>query len=173
MGHVNEKGLRELNRQGVLQLKQVSDLPICEHCILGKSTRVNFAKGLHCTKDKLEYIHLDLWGPERVNTHGGARYFLSIVDDYSRKVWLHFLKNKGKTVEKFKKWLTLVQNKIGKKVKTIRTNRGLEFVNQQFNELCTSSGIVRHVTVGYIPQQNGLAERMNKTILERVRCLLS
>ena len=79
------------------------------------------AKGTHATKRILEYIHADLWGPEKTPTMGGARFFLSIVDDYSRKVWTYLLKSKYETYRKFVEWKTLVERQIEKKIKTLRT----------------------------------------------------
>ena len=66
----------------------------------------------------------------------------------------------------------MIENQIGTKLKVLRTDNGLEFVSEQFNEFCRKKGIKRHRTVAYMPQQNGLAKRMNRTLLERVRCML-
>jgi len=97
---------------------------------------------------------------------------MSIIDDYSRRVWVYIVKNKSDTFEKFKECHTLVENQIGTKLKVLRTDNGLEFVSEHFNEFCRKRGIKRHKTVAYTAQQNGLAERMNMTLLERVRCML-
>ncbi|KAG8472501.1 hypothetical protein CXB51_035376 [Gossypium anomalum] len=94
---------------------------------------------IHNMKGTLEYIHSDLWGPSRVPSKGGANYMLTFIDDFSRKVWAFFL------------------------------NNGLEFWSDEFNRLYKSEGIVRHLTVCHTPQQNGIIERMNKTIMEKVR----
>ena len=107
-----------------------------------------------------------------MKTHGGSSYFLTIIDDFSRRVWLYVLKNKLEAFQKFREWHTLVGNQLGTKLKVLRTDNGLEFVSEQFNEFCRKIGIKRHKTVPHTPQQNGLAERMNRTILERVRCML-
>ena len=98
--------------------------------------------------------------------------FLSIIDDYSRKLWVYILKSKDEALVRFKEWKTLAERQIGKKVKKIRTNNGLEYFSKQFNKLCADEGIARHKTVRGTPQENGLAERMNRTILERVRCMI-
>ncbi|GJT52209.1 retrotransposon protein, putative, ty1-copia subclass [Tanacetum coccineum] len=111
-------------------------------------------------------------GPSRVESMSGCRYFLSIVDDYSRRVWVYFLRHKNEAFSKFKEWKQLVENQTGRKLKKLRTDNGLEFCNQEFNNLCKESGIARHLTVAGTPQQNGLAERMNRTLLNKVRCLL-
>ncbi|GJX09954.1 retrovirus-related pol polyprotein from transposon TNT 1-94 [Tanacetum coccineum] len=107
-------------------------------------------------------------GPSRVESMSGCRYFLSIVDDYSRRVWVHFLRHKNEVSDKFKSG-TVVKNQIGRKLKKLRTDNGLDFCNQEFNNLCKESGIARHLTVVGTPQHNGLAERMNRTLLNKVR----
>ncbi|GJY89022.1 retrotransposon protein, putative, ty1-copia subclass, partial [Tanacetum coccineum] len=82
---------------------------------------------------------------------------------------VHFLRDKNEAFNKFKEWKQLVENQTGKKLKKLQTNNGLEFCNQEFNNLCKESGIARHLTVAGTPQQNGLAERMNRTLLNKVR----
>ena len=112
-------------------------------------------------------------GPASVSSHSGSVYFLSIIDDFSRKVWCFLMKNKSEVFEKFLTWKNLVENQTGKTIKVIRTDNGLEFCNSQMDALCSKFGIKRHKTTPYTPQQNGVAERMNRTLLEKVRCLLS
>ncbi|GKD01065.1 retrovirus-related pol polyprotein from transposon TNT 1-94 [Tanacetum coccineum] len=146
LDHISEAGLRELENREVLG-----------------------NKGLEGVTD---YVHADLLGPFRVESMSGCRYFLSIVDDYSSRVWVHFLRHKNEAFSKFKEWKQLVENQTGRKLKKLRTDNGLEFCNQEFNNLCKESGIARHLTVAGTPQQNGLAERMNRTLLNKVRCLL-
>ncbi|XP_019459949.1 PREDICTED: uncharacterized protein LOC109359708 [Lupinus angustifolius] len=90
-----------------------------------------------------------------------------------KKVWVYFLWHKNDTFSTFKKWKTLVETQTWKKTKKLRTDNGLEFCNGDFNELCTNNGIARHKIIPRNPQQNGVAERMNMTLLERARCMLS
>ena len=97
---------------------------------------------------------------------------LSLLSYYTRKVWVFLLKIKDQTLERFKTWKILVENQTDKKVKVLRTDNGLEFCNREFDAYCNSQGILRHKTVRNTPQQNGVAERMNRTLLEKVRCLL-
>lgn len=112
-------------------------------------------------------------GPARVTSLGGAKYFLSIIDDYSKRVWVYILKSKDEAFEKFKEWKSLVENQSEKKVKKLRTDNGLEFCSGWFNKFCKDHGIARHLTVPGTPQQNGTVERMNRTLLDKVRCMLS
>nr|GEV88840.1 zinc finger, CCHC-type [Tanacetum cinerariifolium] len=102
----------------------------------------------------------------------GKRYFSSIVDDYSRRLWVYILRFKHEAFGKFKEWKQLVEYQTGRMVKKLRTDNGLEFCNREFKKICIESGIARHLTVVETPQQNGLAERMNITLMDKVRCLL-
>ncbi|GJX30893.1 retrovirus-related pol polyprotein from transposon TNT 1-94, partial [Tanacetum coccineum] len=113
-----------------------------------------------------------LWGSSQVESLGGKRYFLSIVDDYSSRVWVYILMFKHEAFGKFKEWKQLVENQTRRTVKKLRMNNGLEFCNQNFEQLCIESGIAIHLTVAGTPQQNKLAERMNITLMDSVRCLL-
>ena len=128
--------------------------------------------GSHESKSILEYVHSNLWGPEKTKTHGGNAYFLSIVDDYSRKVWVYLLKNKSDAFSKFKQWKILIENLTDEKLKTLRTDNGLEFYNDEFGTFCRECGIQRHTSVRKTPQQNGVAERMNRALLNKSRCML-
>ena len=98
---------------------------------------------------------------------------LTFNDDFSRKVWAYFLKEKSETFKVFKEWKTLLENQTGKKINRLRIDNGLEFCNHQFDEFCKAEGIARHKIVVNTPQQNGVLERMNRTLLERAHCMLS
>lgn len=94
---------------------------------------------------------------------------MSIVDDYSRRVWIFIIKTKDEAVVKFREWLVTTESKMERKLKYLRTNNGLEYLSDEFKQLFISKGITRHKTVVGTPQQNGLVERMKRTLLERVR----
>ena len=97
---------------------------------------------------------------------------MSFIDNFSRKVWIFVLKHKNEALKKFKEWITLIKHQTYKKIKRLQTDNGLEYCSKKFKDFCKSKGIARHRTVTYTPQQNGLAERMNRTLIERVRCML-
>lgn len=88
LAHAGERGLKLLSQKGVFGSDSIQEIDFCEKCILGKSTRQKFGKGKHESGGFLEYIHSDLWGPARTQSKGGARYFMTFVDDYSRFVWI-------------------------------------------------------------------------------------
>ena len=97
---------------------------------------------------------------------------LAFVDDFSRKVWVYFLRQKNLTFSMFKKFKALVENQTRGKIKKLRTDNGLEFVESEFDEFCAVNGIARHKTLVGKPQQNGVAEQINSSLLEKARCIL-
>ncbi|KAG9441834.1 hypothetical protein H6P81_017688 [Aristolochia fimbriata] len=172
LGHMSERGLNLLSRRGLLCGQSTGKIDFCEHCVFGKHKRVAFNTAIHRTKGTLDYVHSDLWGPSQVVSKGGAKYLLTFIDDFSRKVWVYFLKAKSDVFTIFKQWKCMIEKQTGKQIKRLRTDNGLEFCSGKFNKFCENEGIVRHRTVRHTPQQNGVAERMNITLLERARCML-
>jgi len=167
LGHMSQKGMKILQSKGKLpELKNV-DLDICESCVLGKQKKLSFLKvGRTLKPRKLELVHTDLWGPSPVASLGGSRYYVTFIDDFSRKVWVYFLKNKSDVFETFKKWKTMVETESGLKLKCLRSDNGGEYIDGGFKEYCAVNGIRMEKTVPGTPQQNGIAERMNRTINE-------
>jgi transposase InsO family protein len=84
---------------------------------------------------------------------------ITFINDFSRKVWVYFLKHKNDALTAFKQWKALVENKTTRKLKKLRTDNGLEFCNGEFDSLCADHGIARHKNVIGTPQQNGVAEK--------------
>ena len=171
LGHMSETGMLKLQARGLLHGVRSCKLEFCKYCVKGKQCRVTFKTAKHDTEGVIDYIHADVWGPVDVMSKGGVHYFLSFVDDFSRKVWVYFLKHKSEVFSCFKTWCIRVENQAGRKIKVLRTDNGIEFKNSYFDQLCAERGIRRHFTVKKTPQQNGVAECMNRTIAERVRCL--
>lgn len=114
LGHMSEKGMHLLSNQGRLGKQGISKLEFCKHCVFGKQKNVSFSTATHRTKGILDYIHSDLWGPSKVTSYGGRRYMMTIIDDFSRKVWVYFLRHKIETFPTFKKWKILVETQTGK-----------------------------------------------------------
>lgn len=169
LGHMSMNNMKILAGKGLLQGKEIKELDFCENCVMGKSKKLSFNVGKHEAVDALNYVHADLSGAPSVSSSlSGNKYFLSIIDDKTRKVWIYFLRTKDETFEKFCEWKELVENLVDKIVKCLRTDNGLEFCNTKFDAYCKTHGIERHITCAYTPQQNGVAERMNKTIMEKV-----
>ncbi|MCO5559909.1 hypothetical protein L7F22_013513 [Adiantum nelumboides] len=104
---------------------------------------------------------------------GGACCFVSFVDDHSRKIWVYLLKSKDEAFAAFKKFHAFVTTQTGRKLKCLRTDNGGEFTSAEFNKFCENLGMKRELTVPYSPSSNGVAERYNRTLCERMRCMLS
>lgn len=171
---MSQRNTEILIKKGCLQAEKLKGFEFCEDCVYGKTHRVGFGSAKHVTREKLEYIHSDLWGaPSVPNSLGNCQYFITFIDDYTRKVWIYFLKKKDEAFKTFVEWKKMVENQSNKKVKKLRTDNGLEFCNQEFDGFCKLEGVVRHRTCAYTPQQNGVAERMNRTIMDKVRSMLS
>jgi len=111
-------------------------------------------------------------GPFEDHTIGGNRYFVSFVDEHSRKLWVYLIKHKDEVFDVFKKFKTLVENQSEKKIKILRTYGGGKYTSRMFEEFCVNHGIDHEVTAPYTPQDNGIAERRNKSILDMARCML-
>ena len=173
LGHAGEKSLQNLAKQGLLKGTKVCKLEFCEHCVLGKQRKVKFGTGIHNTKGILDYVHSDVWGPAKTPSLGGRYYFVTFIDDFFRRVWVFTMKSKDEVLGIFLKWKAQVENQTGRKIKILRTDNGGEYKSDPFQKICQECGIVRHFTVRKTPQQNGVSERMNKTLVEKVRCMLS
>lgn len=102
----------------------------------------------------------------------GAEYFLIFIDDHSRKTWIYFLKTKDEVFCRFKEFKVLVENLTGKKIKVLRSNNGGEYVDKDFTNFCAKEGIRREWTTPYNLEQNGIAERKNRTIVEVARAMM-
>ncbi|CAL1391441.1 unnamed protein product [Linum trigynum] len=174
-GHVSPAGLVQLYRKG-----RVADLPelkgklgICHACQIGKQHRKPFPKKSHWrASQKLQLIHADLCGPITPASNGGKRYILTLTDDFSRKLWVYFMDAKSETLEVFKRFKAQIEKETGMSIVCLRTDRGGEFLLNEFKELCDKEGIRRQLTASFTPQQNGVAERKNRSIMNMVRCLL-
>ncbi|CAD6258513.1 unnamed protein product [Miscanthus lutarioriparius] len=117
LGHMSHHGMAELMKRNLLDGCTSSKIKFCEHCIFGKHKRVHFNTSVHTTKGTLDYVHADLWGPSRKSSLGGARYMLTIIDDYSRRVWPYFLKQKDDIFAAFKDWKIMIERQTERKLK--------------------------------------------------------
>ena len=145
----------------------------CESCAQAKSTRASCKPiGYIQSTRQLELLHMDVWGPSREPSSGGARYYLSIVDDYSRYTFIYPMKTKDEVLKHFKVFINLMYNRYGDRIITIRTDNGMEFCSKAFTELLQSYGIAHQRTNTYTPQMNGVAERINRTLVEGVRAIM-
>ena len=170
-GHLSFSGLKTLQSK-----EMVRDLPYfdaqhftCTDCLVGKQSRNPIPKkSTWRAKEVLELIHSDICGPISPMTASGKRYVLCFIDDHSRKGWAYFLKEKSEAFEHFKVFKKLVETETSKKIRCLRTDRGGEYTSNEFSEFCKEEGVRRQLTTAYTPQQNGVAERKNRTVMNMV-----
>jgi transposase InsO family protein len=124
------------------------------------------------TTRPLEMLHMDLFCPVAYISIGGKKYGLVIIDDYSCFTWVLFLQDKSETQEVLKKFLRRAQNEFNVKVKKIRSDNGTKFKNTQVEDFLDEEGIKHEFSAPYTPQQNGVAKRKNRTLIEMPRTML-
>lgn len=174
--------LAHINYQTLVKMKTVvdgmkfddndSEIKNCVTCAEAKMSAKPFGKSTRVTKEILELIHTDLNGPMETQSIGKAKYILTFIDDFSRKVFTFFLRSKSDATDAFIEFVNLVENQTDKKIKTVRSDNGGEYINEKWNKFCKQKGIRHEKTVPHTPQQNGVAERMNRTLIEKAKSLL-
>jgi hypothetical protein len=157
-----------------MKISKISDLSFCEGCVEGKIHRNPFkAVGEIRSTKKLQLIHSDVCGPMRTESLGGHKYFVTFIDDYSRYCCVYFLKQKSEVFSKFKEFESTFTNESGLQIGKLRSDNGGEYLSSEFSDYLKKKGIRHELTVPYSPQQNGVAERMNRTLIESARSMLS
>ena len=138
-----------------------------------KQTKKPFKKFIPIkSTQKLEIIYSDVCGPIQVESLGGNRYFVTLIDDFTRKTWIYIIKRKSDVFNIFKKYKAYIENQSSRKIKVLRTDGGGEYTSKEFLEFCDEAGIVHEFTPPYTPQHNGAAERKNRTIMNMVKSML-
>uniref|UniRef100_H3H9I1 Integrase catalytic domain-containing protein n=1 Tax=Phytophthora ramorum TaxID=164328 RepID=H3H9I1_PHYRM len=176
LGHIGHGGLDAIVKKsyGVgIDMTSVKQWELCDGCALGKQTRVSYMKSSpNRAKHVLEVVHSDVCGPMQTPTFGGKRYFVTFIDDKSHFCVVYLLRNKSEVAAKFAEFVALAETQTGKRVKTLRSDNGGEYTSGAMAKFCADRGIVQKFTPPYTPQLNGVAERMNRTLVECARCML-
>jgi hypothetical protein len=120
----------------------------------------------------LDLVHLDVCGPMPVAYLGGFMYYAIFIYDFSRKTWIFFKKRKDEVFSRFHEFRSQVENLTWNKIKVLRSNNGGEYTSKEFNDLCKEARIKRELTVPYNPQQNNIAERKNRSIVEDSKAMI-
>ncbi|GJS44749.1 putative ribonuclease H-like domain-containing protein [Tanacetum coccineum] len=177
LGHVNFKTMNKLVKGNLvrgLPTKLFEINQTCVACQKGKQHRAFCkSKTVSSISQPLQMLHMDLFGPTFVKSLMKNMYCLVVTDDFSRFSWVLFLATKDETSEILKTFITGIENLIDLKVKVIRCDNGTEFKNKIMNQFCEMKGIKREFSVARTPQQNGVAERKNKTLIEAARTMLA
>lgn len=170
-GHLGFSGLKLLSKEnmvnGLLEINPPDQL--CEAYIKGKQHRQGFEAGkTRRARRLLEIVHSDIAGPFDIPSLGGNRYYVTSIDDFSRKSWIYLLKTKSEPFDKFIEFKAMVEKQSRHFIKILRTNRGGEYTSKLFESFCKKHRIIHQFTTAYTPQQNEVAERKNRTILDMV-----
>ena len=145
---------------------------ICEGCLSGKMERLPFETGRTRATQVGQLIHSDLCGPMHVETPRGSRYFVLFTDDCSSYRTAYLVKHKSDVAERFQEYINLLRSETGQKISTLRTDNGGEFTGNAFKSWLAANGIRLETSVPHTPEQNGVAERANRTIMEAARSLV-
>ena len=130
--------------EGLIGLLAKTSLPTCEHCLMGKSKRKPFGKATRASFP-LQLIHSDICGPMNIRARHGGSYFITFIDDYTRYGHVYLISHKSEALNCFRRYMILVENQLDKSIKALRTDRGREYLSEQFKELCEEKGIKRQL----------------------------
>ncbi|KAJ9566373.1 hypothetical protein OSB04_002339 [Centaurea solstitialis] len=172
LGHINKKRVELLLKGGFLGTFNYKPFDNCESCLSGKMTKQPFNKENERATDLLEIIHTDVCGPFSHIARGGYRYFITFTDDFSRYGYVYLMRHKSESFERFKEFQNEVQNQLDRKIKFLRSDRGGEYLSDEFDNHLMECGIVSQLTPPYTPQMNGVSERRNRTLLDMVRTMM-
>ncbi|GJW98369.1 putative ribonuclease H-like domain-containing protein [Tanacetum coccineum] len=177
LGHLNFKNLNKLVKGNLvrgLPSKSFKNDHTCVACQKGKQHKASCkAKIDRYVTHPLHTLHMDLFGPTSVRSINHASYCLVITDDCSRFCWVFFLAKKDETSGILKTFIRQIENQLNQQVKIIRSDNGTEFKNRVMLEFCGEKGIKQEFSNARTPQQNGVAERMNRTLIEAARTMLA
>ena len=173
LGHINYSRIHGLVKSGILNSLIFEPIPVCESCLEGKMTKRPFkAKGNRATI-QLELVHTDVCGPMSVQARGGYEYFITFTDDYSRYGYVYLMRHKSEAFDKFREYKAEAEKQLGVHIKQLRSDPGGEYLSGEFKSYLAQEGIISQLSSPGTPQQNGVSERRNRTLLDIVRSMLS
>ena len=176
LGHLGVASMEKLAKENLLDnftFKPCGKLSFCDSCTTGKIHKTPFPiKKEKSSSEILELVHSDVCGKLNSKSISGAEYFLTFIDDFTRYTWCYVIKKKDEVFEKFKHWKAEVENSTGFKLKILRSDNGGEYSSTVFKNFLKDEGVVHQKTIPKTPEQNGVSERMNRTLMESVRSML-
>lgn len=182
LGHISKQRIQRLVSDGVLDQLDFTDFDVCVNCIKGKQTNTRKLSAQRAT-DVLELIHTDICGPFPTASWNGQRYFITFIDDFSRYGYIYLIHEKSQALNVFKNFKAEVENQLGKRIKSVRSDRGGEYYGRYdgsgeqcpgpFAKFLEECGVVPQYTMPGSPRMNGVAERRNRTLKDMVRSMIS
>ncbi|CAK9796277.1 Retrovirus-related Pol polyprotein from transposon TNT 1-94 [Anthophora plagiata] len=173
-GHVNVNDLKRMMYDDLvcgMDFESTVNEINCNVCARCKIHVQPFKQSNNRSSEVLHLVHSDICGPMRVESLGGARYFVTFVDDCSRYIETVMLRNRSEVLSAFKNYKRRVENETGRKIKILRTDNAKEYLSNSFRNFLEEEGVSRQLSVEHTPQQNGVAERVNRTLVEMARCM--
>lgn len=171
LAHRNLDAIKAMKKEG-LKISECNCSDVCEACMMGKMSRLPFPRESRRTKNVLDVIVSDVCGPIQESSLGGNRYLITFTDVHSGHVTTKFLASKGGATRAAIEHCEWIKTQLGREPKVFRTDRGKEYLNNELQSYLRSKGIRAEYTVGYAPEQNGVAERMNRTLIEAARTMM-
>ena len=177
LGHPGLKQLKHLTEKGLatgIELEgDEPSKPTCIPCLEGKMSQLPYKSSATKAKAPFDLVHTDLMGPLEVpSVVYRSRYVLVVVDDFSRFSWVFFLKHKDESEDVLRRFFSYVKTQFNSQIKTLRSDNGGEFTSKPFSEWLDAQGVKHNLSIPYSPQQNGVAERFNRTLQERSRAMI-
>ncbi|KAI3777237.1 hypothetical protein L1987_47035 [Smallanthus sonchifolius] len=172
LGHISKARIKRLQSERILEPIGQDLFDNCDSCLAGKLTKDPFTHVGERAKDLLGLIHTDVCGPFKTMSRNHERYFVSFIDDYSRYAYVYLMKHKHETFEKFKEFQNEVEKQLDKSIKTLRSDRGGEYLSLEFLNYLKEHEIISLPTPPGTPQLNGMSERRNRTLLNMVRSMM-
>ena len=170
LGHPNFSYLEKLYPS--LFINKNSKSFQCEICQLAKHTRSSYSNHEYKSSHPFSMIHSDIWGPTRIKNITGSKWFVSFVDDHTRTTWVFLMKDKSEVSSIFKRFSHMIQTQFATKIQVLRTDNAKDYFNSILGEYLSNHGIVHQSSCPYTPQQNGIAERKNRHLLEITRAIM-
>ena len=175
LGHINQQRLKQIQvaSKGIRPFDE-KEISLCKSCMEGKQHKLQFPKkGARRATEILELVHSDICGPMQVATHTGYLYFITFIDDYTRFCTIYLIKHKSEAFAKFQQYKSYVEKQTQQSIKILRSDQGGEYLSAEFENFLQHHGIKRETTSAYTPQQNGVSERKNRTLVGAVLSMLS
>lgn len=174
LGHACESKIRELVKRNFIKVDIFKGKNIlCEPCLKGKQSRMPFHENKIKTSKILECVHTDVCGPITPATHDNKRYIITFLDDFSHFLVVYLISNKSDVPKCFREYYAMVFAKFNTGISRLRCDNGTEYVNRELEEFCKEKGVRMETTIRYTPENNGKAERINRTLIEKGRSMLA
>uniref|UniRef100_A0A2N9G9X8 Integrase catalytic domain-containing protein n=1 Tax=Fagus sylvatica TaxID=28930 RepID=A0A2N9G9X8_FAGSY len=172
LGHPQQIVLHHV-LQKCLSLLVSNTHSVCSHCLAGKMHQLPFSKSVSITSRPLEIVHSDVWGPAPITSNNGTRFYVIFVDDFTKFTWFFPLHHKSQVLSSFMHFKSTMENLLSCTLKILRTDCGGGYSKHEFQNFCSSTGVLHQFTCPYTSQQNGVAERKHRHIVDKGLTLMS